>query len=379
MKPQTVSSKVPFIEDILRNKNQLFIALTETWLKRHTQAEVAIDGYKLFRADRTGRSHTRGRYSGGVGLYLRSDIAATSEQLLTFSNGVNEALVTYSQKENLLIAVIYRQPDNATHRSGPSQFGELLDQLSAVIDSLEGIPEIIVCGDFNFPDISWGHRTLTPNNTMHNKLSQFENKFFLAQLVDVPTHKAGNTLDLVFTNNRHLITDIKSNHTTFSDHRQLEISTHFKSHFSQHHQSSRTFSNVFSSLNFFSDDIDWSQLDSALNMDWSAEFAEKTPNEKFEHFISICQTISTQHVPQKRSSAQSRKSKIPRERRILMRRRTKVNKQLAKHQPSSKRKELIDELVDIELKLQDSYSRSTSAQEQKAVEEIKRSRSLLIY
>jgi len=96
----------------LKDKNQLFIGLTETWLKGHTMAELEIDGYKLFRADRKGRKHTRGRFSGGSALYLRSDIAATSEQILNFSNGVVEALATYSHKENLLICVIYRQPDN---------------------------------------------------------------------------------------------------------------------------------------------------------------------------------------------------------------------------------------------------------------------------
>ena len=79
--------------------------MTETWLKKHTQAELHIDGYKLYRADRTGRKHTRGRFSGGAALYLREDLAATSEQLLKFSNGVVEALVTYSQKENLLVGV----------------------------------------------------------------------------------------------------------------------------------------------------------------------------------------------------------------------------------------------------------------------------------
>jgi hypothetical protein len=55
-----------------------------------------------------------------------------------------------------------------------------------------------------------------------------------------------------------------------------------------------------------------------------------------------------------------------------MRRRTKINKQLGKHQPPSKRQQLINELIDIELKFQDSYARSHRAQEQKAIEAIKK-------
>ena len=88
LKPQTVPSKIPYVEDLLKDKNQLFIVLSETWLKNHTNAELNIDGYSLYRSDRTGRKHTRGRFSGGVGIYLRADLAATAEEVLKFSNGV---------------------------------------------------------------------------------------------------------------------------------------------------------------------------------------------------------------------------------------------------------------------------------------------------
>ena len=145
LKPQTTASKVPFIEGILKDKNQLFICLTETWLKKHTQAELRIDGYKLYRADRTGRKHTRGRFSGGVALYLREDLAATSEQLLKFSNGVVEALVTYSQKENLLVGVLYRQPDASSSGfpSGPAEFSQALKEITSTIEGIEGTPDIL--------------------------------------------------------------------------------------------------------------------------------------------------------------------------------------------------------------------------------------------
>ena len=54
-----------------------------------------------------------------------------------------------------------------------------------------------------------------------------------------------------------------------------------------------------------------------------------------------------------------------------MRRRTKVTKQLAKKQPPSFRSKLARELIDIEMKLQDSFTRSTNQREQKAIEAIK--------
>ena len=106
-------------------------------------------------------------------------------------------------------------------------------------------------------------------------------------------------------------------------------------------------------------------------MDWPSEFDGKDPDEQYNHFVTTCENIAKLHVPLKRSAAPKRKSKIPRDRRILMRRRTKINKQLAKHQPPSKQ-QLINEFVDIKLKFQDSYARSNTAQEQKAIEAIKK-------
>ena len=53
-----------------------------------------------------------GRFSGGVGCYVRLDIASTLEVMVNFSNGVVELLTLYSRVNNLYIAIVYRQPFN---------------------------------------------------------------------------------------------------------------------------------------------------------------------------------------------------------------------------------------------------------------------------
>ena len=69
------------------------MAITETWLLHHTDVELSIDGYKLFRSDRKrAKKSAKGRLSGGVGCYFRSDIAPTMEVMINFSNGVVEFL-----------------------------------------------------------------------------------------------------------------------------------------------------------------------------------------------------------------------------------------------------------------------------------------------
>ena len=83
--------------DQLFEKNQLFMALTETWLKTHKDAELSIEGYKLFRSDRVRRKkRKKGRLSGGAAAYVHKDLPSQMELNLQFSNGVIEILVLYS-------------------------------------------------------------------------------------------------------------------------------------------------------------------------------------------------------------------------------------------------------------------------------------------
>ena len=159
LKPKTVPSKVPYVQDLLIDQNQLFITLTETWLKDHTDAEININGYRLFRSDRIRKKKsTRGRDSGGVAIYVRSDLGNTMEPLLQYSDGHIEVLCTYSKHEQIFIATIYRQPDDPQNnsRSTSHQFGIALNALRKCILDIGNIhPNIIVTGDFNLPHVSW--------------------------------------------------------------------------------------------------------------------------------------------------------------------------------------------------------------------------------
>ena len=45
LKPRTVPTKVPFVQDLLKDHKQLLIPLTETWLRERNDAELQVDGY----------------------------------------------------------------------------------------------------------------------------------------------------------------------------------------------------------------------------------------------------------------------------------------------------------------------------------------------
>ena len=163
--PQTKPSKVPYLSDIVIDKNQVFLALTETWLSDDIlPAELQISGYTLFLSDRVRKKSKRGRLGGGVCLYVRYDYATSFKPSIQFSNGVVELLLVYSKTRNFCIIVIYRQPDHYTgYRSTSSQFKEAIDVTSSFISSLDGpLPNIIFCGDFNLPHICWPDGTPLP-------------------------------------------------------------------------------------------------------------------------------------------------------------------------------------------------------------------------
>ena len=236
LKPNTVPSKVPYIADLLSEKNQIFMALSETWLHNHKDGELHIDGYKLFRSDRKRvKKSTRGRFSGGVGCYVRMDIACTMEIMVNFSNGVVELLCLYSKVHNLYIAVIYRQPDDriGNHRSTEKEFIPVIEKLKKSLSSLsDPSPNIFFCGDFNIPHVNWSDTMdlkglSTSEKAMLASLEELQKEYFLNQHITNPTHIGGGVLDLLFCNNDAIIHSYETLQPlrSTSDHFVVEISS----------------------------------------------------------------------------------------------------------------------------------------------------------
>ena len=382
LKPNTVPSKVPYISDLLLEKKQLFVALTETWLQDHKDAEVRIDGYKLFRADRKRQKKSRGRYSGGVGCYVRMDIASTVEIDINFSNGVVELLTLYSRTHNLYIAIMYRQPDDVigNHRSTAKEFQAALDKLKTSLSSLPTpSPNILFCGDFNLPHSEWPLGIATSGASASEKeilesLLLLKNEHFLSQFITSSTHIKGNVLDLVFCNNDtiiHSYNTIKPLQST-SDHYVVEVNTHLTGHDRADEEEKPERISPFDNLNFQSNDIDWEAISEAVKDSIAKQnLNELDPNERLDTLMKILIKVAYRFVPARKSSRKGSFTKIPRERRILMRKRRKLMKQLD-HQVSVKGKEKVrNKLIQIEILLQNSHREGMKRKEQLALKSIK--------
>ena len=90
-------------------------------------------------------------------------------------------------------------------------------------------------GDFNVPDINWN--MLSGSTTFSNQLCDLVFQYDLSQIVDCPTHIAGNVLDLIFTNCDCVINSmvIHSNilHPVTSDHYLISLTLSYYQTFSK--------------------------------------------------------------------------------------------------------------------------------------------------
>ena len=261
-----------------------------TWLADHKDEEINVSGYTIFRSDRSRKKARRGRWSGGVALYARDDIAARMEIILKFSNGVNEAIVIYSEKENLIVVIVYRQPDDSRngHPSRSVEFKKLLTSIRTQLLSLPGRhPDILICGDFNLPHVEWPSAVIRGSSTKDEKqmlddLKEFMSEFFLQQIITDPTHKDGNVLDLLLTNNSSMIHSYQCTPTIneISYHSTIEVAIKFDTAINVGAASSEV-RDTLDNFNYFDEKIEWTEVNGILGkLDWVMEFRDVDPNQK---------------------------------------------------------------------------------------------------
>ena len=240
----------------------------------------------------------------------------------------------------------------------------------------------ILCGDFNLPNVDWSNsepkiKTGSPKSEREilNYLKLIMNEHFLCQIVKEPTHILGNTLDLIFTNNIDIIHELnifKPKLRSYTDHFFIEIATNLKKPVPQIPVDvSSSSDSIFNTLNFQSEEVEWNNIKIELNnIDWEDELSILQPEQKVEKILSISYDIAKKYVPQKKTF--QKRHMIPRDRRLLMKRKTRINKRLLKSNSQSIKDKLQSELVNIEKLLQKSRKKAKYYAEQKAINSIKK-------
>ncbi|KAM6103455.1 uncharacterized protein LJ206_014212 [Theristicus caerulescens] len=139
------------------------IGITKTWWDNSHDWRIAMDGYRLFCKDRQGRK------GGGVMLYV---------------------------KENLECIEV--------NGNCGSPIECLWVKIRGIV-SKEDLTNLVLMGDFNYPDICWKNNTAAHRSSM-KFLECVEDCFFI-EMLDVPSRNEA-LLDLLLTNQENLLCNI---------------------------------------------------------------------------------------------------------------------------------------------------------------------------
>ena len=353
--------KIPMLSEIAIENNASFICLTESHLHPEVRdAEVAIKGYQTFRTERENETSR-----GGIIVYLKDGLENQVKIVASGSINFIEYQILYLEKMNLLLITVYRSP-----QSDGNSFSIVMSQIDETINQYEEkCTSILMNGDFNLPYIIWDHGEITSsenNRINHRVLKNFAEKHALVQKIDQPT-RLNNILDLVFTNDDDLFSEYTiENSPSLSDHKIIVGNSSRGSR----NQIEKIAPNEdsFRTLNFQSERINWVEINQKLsNVDWDNMFASRNLESIFKHFSETLFNVCASYVPKKK--ARKRKTIIPRDRKILMQRRSRMQKQLFRsHGGNSTR--LSGVLQQIEEQLTISHTAEIKKKEDKAIANI---------
>ena len=185
---QSIRNKTGDIVNHVVSENIDICAITETWLRSEDDTirqECQPAGYTF-----TDSPRQCGRQGGGTGLLCKSPLtqsAVNSGDKTSFE--FSEWLVRGSAVP-LRVIVVYRPTYSDKHRVPASVF---LDEFAEFLPSIILANEhLIITGDFNF-------HIDDPSDSESNKFKELLLEFGLKQHVNVVTHNAGHTLDLIIT------------------------------------------------------------------------------------------------------------------------------------------------------------------------------------
>ena len=157
-------------------------------------SEVFPDTHEIFRKDRN-------RYGGGVFIGVKKDLLAMQEHSLDTDNDCESIWIKiiFAGKQPLYIGSFYR-PTNAN----PVPLTKL-DEALKKLTTRSTLPNIILAGDFNTPDINWKDSTIITGENkprygkhLNQTMLDLANDNMLSQMQHLPT-RGDSVLDLVFT------------------------------------------------------------------------------------------------------------------------------------------------------------------------------------
>ena len=204
---------------------------------------------------------------------------------------------------------------------------------------------------------------------MLQSLTALSEQHFLTQINDQPSHQAGNILDLILTNCPDNFLALETTPSApISSHHLISCTTLFSSDQTKGVRWSSK--NKFDRVNMFSDVTNWEEIKSALRAtSWTEELQGLATSEMFQLITDKCAFLAQRYAPKRREKGKG--SLIPRHRRILMRKRTRLRKSFHAQSNPTRKDKTKTKLRNIERELQESYTSQEIYDEAQAVSKIK--------
>merc|ERR1711913_127945 len=287
---------------------------------------------------------------------------------------------------NLIVFMVYRPPPDSKDiyhgdKLERSFDDVVLSNIIKVIGKFQApAPDIILAGDFNFPKAQWDagigtvQTDIPCNRKSLQKLINIASKYNLLHTVTEGTRvtRSGrrNILELIFTNNHELITSVQVQLSKITDHEYIKCETSYK-------LPSRTTEKVpesdtnLSTYNYES--ANWKNIKAALKKINLPEVLDeyKKSEEKLKVILEIVIKIIEENCTTFRNQRRSHTNNIPKDRRVLFRKKRKLNKELQKRNPPDRKKQIERDIGEIDKKLLNSYEEENILNETRAIESIK--------
>lgn len=164
------------------------ICISETWLSSLIyNNEILHSNFNIYRCDRRSRG-------GGVMIAVCHSVPS---RLVLCSGCVEFVAVELLVSPKIFLCCIYIPP---------ACDDEYIVNSLSVLNSLPDNANLIVCGDFNAPNVNWN--TLSAATPYGVKLCDVVYNKNLVQLVEEPTHSHGNILDLILSNSLEIVSHV---------------------------------------------------------------------------------------------------------------------------------------------------------------------------
>ena len=242
-------------------------------------------------------------------------------------------------------------------------------------------PDIILGGDFNFPRAVWKHgigeafgNTRSEKNSLQH-LIDLASDLNLIQKINFGTRKSrsgnNNILELVFTNNHNLISNIYGEHSEISDHDYVVFET---SHEFCIKMNKTTESEDINLSSYVYVKADWVSVKAKLRqINWS-DILQKctTAEEKINAILEIVSKIVDDHCIKFKHPRGKPRKNIPKDRRKLLRNKKKMKNKLKKNNLSNNKKENIKIAIsDVDKQLLASHQNERINEEKQAISNMK--------